>query len=113
MGIFSSKTSSAEEYEEYEHKYWSAAVPSERQASGSPVLNTSLVSTLATVGAAFVAANIGMALLGVVGPHRPTLENDWMCGTTEGGEVPYHCFDSVVTQQLILGGVLFQLCKSI
>ena len=84
MGIFESKHSRSVEYYNSD---WPPAIVSDRQDSSVLPLNFSSSLTLATIGAAVVAANV--FLLFALKPYRPKLENDWMCGLTTGGEVAY------------------------
>ena len=85
MGIRNSKRDAIEEYEEYRYNNWPPSPADERQGSIIPATSASLAATIVTVGAAFIAANVGLAL--VLAPSRPKLEDDPMCGRTMGGEV--------------------------
>ena len=82
MGIFDNRYSGSEEYDSSE---WPPVIISDRQDTSLMPLNFSSSLTLATVGAAFLAANV--FLLFAMKPHRSKLENSWMCGLTTGGEV--------------------------
>eukprot|EP00091_Calanus_sinicus_P012490 TRINITY_DN28108_c0_g1_i1.p1 TRINITY_DN28108_c0_g1~~TRINITY_DN28108_c0_g1_i1.p1 ORF type:complete len:105 (-),score=24.12 TRINITY_DN28108_c0_g1_i1:186-500(-) len=88
MGLFHSKASLEEEgdYEEFTYKQLPPFPTSqhvERQDT-SPPDTDSRTTTLMTIGAAFVAANLLLAI--ALKPERPKLENDHMCGIPTDGK---------------------------
>jgi len=90
MGIFDNRYRRSEEYDSSE---WPPVIISDRQDTSLLPLNFSSSLTLATVGAAFLAANV--FLLFAMKPHRSKLENSWMCGLTTGGEA--ECYFDCLT----------------
>ena len=86
MGLFSSKATQGEEYD-YED-FTSKQLPHFPSAQHVDRQETSTydgLSTLITVGVAFVAANLFLAI--ALKPERHKLENNAMCGMPTGGEV--------------------------
>ena len=86
MGLFNSKATQAEDYD-YED-FTSKQLPHFPSAQHVDRQETSTydgLSTLITVGVAFVAANLFLAI--ALKPERHKLENDAMCGMPTGGEV--------------------------
>ena len=88
MGLFNSKSRQAEDYyyEEFTYKQWPPFPTNQvmRQETSTPD-TLSRTTTLITVGAAFVAANLLLAI--ALKPDRPKLENDHMCEIPTGGKV--------------------------
>ena len=89
MGLFNSKARLDEEdyYEEFTYKQLPPNPITEHiERQETPTSDSaSRTTTLITIGAAFVAANILLAL--ALKPDRPKLENDLMCGIPSGGQV--------------------------
>ena len=89
MGLFNSKTTQAEdyEYEDFTYKQLPPFPSDQRVERQDTSISDALssVTTLITVGVAFVAANLFLAV--ALKPERQKLENDAMCGVTTGGEV--------------------------
>ena len=89
MGLFNSKTRQVEDYdyEDFTYKQWPPFPTNqhvERQETSTSD-NLSKPTTLITIGAAFVAANLLLAI--ALKPDRPMLVNDHMCGIPTGGKV--------------------------
>ena len=86
MGLFNSITRQNYDYEDFTNKQWPPFPTNhvERQETSTSD-NLSKTTSLLTIGAAFVAANLLLAI--VLKPDRPKLVNDHMCGIPTGGEV--------------------------
>lgn len=101
MGLFNSKTTPAEDYEYEDFTYKQLPpFPSDQHVERQETSTSdafSRMTTLITVGVAFVAANLFLAI--ALKPERHKLENDAMCGVTTGGE-PECYFDCISTFNL-------------
>ena len=88
MGLFNSKTRLEEEdFGEFTYKQlppFPAPQHVARQETATSE-NFSRTTTIITVGAAFVAANLLLAI--ALKPDRPKLQNHHMCGIPSGGKV--------------------------
>eukprot|EP00092_Neocalanus_flemingeri_P089550 GFUD01113320.1.p1 GENE.GFUD01113320.1~~GFUD01113320.1.p1 ORF type:complete len:134 (+),score=38.30 GFUD01113320.1:30-431(+) len=93
MGIFHSRIKSPDVLEDFSYKTFPVfppVQPPDRQGTE----DSSLPATLATIAAAFLLANVLLAV--ALQPDRPKLEDDAMCGMTTGGKAECY-FDCETT----------------